>query len=530
MTPDYTFQANAIWQTAFALDDVDSVILQAATGAGKTHMAITLSSEVPKPVLFLAESREIIGQTREAFKSRGIDTDLLTADTKTSREGMLLQSDVTIASQRTVWSRGVRAGHDIGDFKTIITDEGHHARARTYEEIYKLFPDAKHILLTATPIRGDGMGMGNIAQVMVQGDDYNGNYTDLIERGVLVPCPAEKVWTWPVDLRGVRTQAGDYAMGGSRGAARIMDKAKLIGDIVMHWKKLADNRRTIAFATSVAHAENIAGAFQAEGVSAAYVSAKTPKDERDRILSELAAGTIRVVANYGILTEGFDCPAVSCIILARPTKLFGLYLQMVGRGLRASPGKEDLMVLDHAGIVPKHGLPGSDITWTLETNNKAAIQKQDTPKVCPKCNGMMMKGECVSCGYTKPTASNGGEGWMDEYQGDDHDVQTNLARLSDGGDVEGVVTNADQMRRDYFRLIHKAEAIGVKPGWASHKFKEKYGQFPPTWVHLPDPAKCTPRKYFEGCSKFAKKKGWADGWADMQFKEVYGRYPEGAKE
>ena len=532
--PDYDFQDDAIWQALMALDENDSAILQMPTGGGKTRVGIRIAQDLPKPVLWLAESREIIKQTRSAFQEQGIETDLLDANTVTSCHayGRMTGGDITVASQRTAWSRAVRKEHFIGDFASVVTDEGHHARARTYEELYKKFPEAKRLLLTATPVRGDGRGLGSIAKVMVQSDDYRGNYSHLIDRGVLVPCPPESVWTWPVGMSGVKTTGGDYLMGGKDGAAVRMDLPKLIGDIVKHWQELAEGRRTIVYASSVSHAENIAECFNEAGVPAAWVGAKTPKTERDAILDGLAEGSIRVVANFGVLTEGFDCPSVSCIVLARPTKLLGLYLQMVGRGLRASPGKTDLRLLDHVGIVNMHGLPGTDIEWTLSTDTKAGKVKpkqKKLPRACPECDGGVMVGfECAQCGYKVEWQGKENGGWMDEFTPEGHDLDRNLERMD--GERTKVESTSDQREvADFHRLRNKAKKNGLKDGWVSYKFKEKYGHWPPSDFWLPNPEKCTPREYLTACEGYASDRNWKPGWSAVQFKKVYGRWPGGDK-
>jgi superfamily II DNA or RNA helicase len=175
---------------------------------------------------------------------------------------------------------------------------------------------------------------------------------DLIQQGYLV---ATRVYA-PVDpdLTGVRTERGDYV---EWELAERMDQTRLVGDIVEHWHKLGERRKTVAFAVSVQHSIHIRDEFIRSGVRAEHIDGATPKPERDATLARLASGEIDIVTNCMVLTEGWDMPDVGCCILARPTKKMGLYRQMIGRVLRPAPGKVDAIVLDHSGAVFRHGLP-----------------------------------------------------------------------------------------------------------------------------------------------------------------------------
>ena len=528
--PSYAFQWDAIEQVMTALQEHQSVLLQCPTGGGKTRMATEIARLCEPRVLFIAESREIIKQSISTFEGQYMDVDSLTADRVTGGAAFDgFSADFVIASQRTAWSRGVKRGHDLGDFRTIVIDEAHHIRARTYHELLKLWPDAKRVLLTATPVRGDGKGLGNVATCMVQGSDYGGNYSHLTDAGVLVPCPPDRVWSWPQSLSGVRTQAGDYAMGGEKGAAKVMDTPKLVGDIVAHWKDLAEGRPTIVYATTVAHAEHIEQAFLEAGVRAATVHAKTDKVERDRILTDLSDGEVEVVCNYGVLTEGFDCPSLSCIVLARPTKQQGLYLQMVGRGLRACEGKRDLMVLDHAGIVPMHGLPGTDIQWHLTEDGRASVSTGLKAVPCPKCRAILnSRGACGACGW-KPEKrlrfKDGEQLAGGEHEDDGHEKKINLVRMSDQKAAEIKAEASSERKSEYWRLRKVASKRGLSDGWAAHKFKDRYGEWPPYIWQLPNPLKVQPAEFLEAAQRFAQSKGWKKGWASFQFKNVYGQWP-----
>src|SRR5262249_13853013 len=137
------------------------------------------------------------------------------------------------------------------------------------------------------------------------------------------------------DLKGITIRQGDWAEGE---LADRMDRPQLVGDIIVHWLRHAEHRRTIAFACSVGHSLHIRDEFVKAGIRCEHLDGDTPTDERDAILARLASGKTEVVVNCMVLTEGFDCPDVGCITLARPTRRMGLFRQMIGRGLRPADG------------------------------------------------------------------------------------------------------------------------------------------------------------------------------------------------
>ena len=170
------------------------------------------------------------------------------------------------------------------------------------------------------------------------------------------------------DLKGVETRVGDYV---ESQLAERMDRANLVGDIVTHWHRYGERRKTVCFAVNVQHSLHIRDEFIKSGVSAAHVDGTMPKTERDAVLARLASGDVNVITNCMVLTEGWDMPEVSCCILARPTRKMGLYRQMVGRVLRPAPGKINAIVLDHSGAVFRHGFVEDRVDWTLDPEKRA---------------------------------------------------------------------------------------------------------------------------------------------------------------
>jgi superfamily II DNA or RNA helicase len=323
------------------------IILVSPTGSGKTVIAAAIIKQyvkLGKSVLVLAHRREIIIQTSEKLSGHSIVHGIIQAGFPPRP-----LENVQIASIQTLWHRAIRRDRmELPPADLLIIDECHHCPAETYSKIIDAYPDAVLLGLTATPCRGDGRGLGGIFETMIECPQV----PQLIEQKYLVPtrCYAP---TAP-DLSGVRVQAGDYV---ETQLADRMDRPKLIGDIVTHWHKYGERRKTVCFAVNVSHSVHLRDEFIKSGVRAEHIDGSTPKAERDASLSRLASGEIELVSNCMVLTEGWDMPEVGCCVLARPTKKMGLFRQMIGRVLRPAVGKSDAIIIDHSGAVFRHGFP-----------------------------------------------------------------------------------------------------------------------------------------------------------------------------
>lgn len=439
------------------------LLIVAPTGAGKTTIAgdmIRAALARGKRIAFLAHRKELIGQASNKLKELNVPHGVIQGGRTDTRAWL----PVHVASVQTLKNRIFQAPD------LVFVDECHRARARTYEELLGRWPAAVVVGLTATPVRTDGRGLGDLFDVMIQCPDI----AELTGLGYLVPsrvfAPSN------VDLSNVRVTGDDFDQAA---LAAALDTKELVGDIVAHWRRLASDRLTVAFAVNRDHARHIRDEFRGAGVVAESLDSHTRPRLRDQLLADLAGGVIRVLCSVGVLTEGWDCPPVSCAILARATVSLSLYLQMVGRILRPFPGKVDGLVLDHAGNVAIHGLPDDPRAWALKMDtNKDKAPRKVTPKVCPRCYtvyGPSVRA-CVPCGWVFTTA----EPRRPET------VEGELAEVTPEAKVARYLTIPPDKRLQLFRgWLTYERAAGGRRGYARRKYRDLFRTDPPpSWAAM----------------------------------------------
>ena len=430
------------------------ILLSIPTGGGKTLTAASiLASAVAKKshVLFVAHRKELIDQTCSTFARLGI-TSIGVIRAQDPRKD--LSQPIQIASIQTL------ARRDKPPADVVVIDEGHRAPAKSYiKHLFEAYPNAVFLLLTATPCRTDGRPLKDVADALVIG----AKYSELVAQGFIVE---PVVYGTPVlpDLRKVRTTAGDYNQEDLEAA---VNRSALIGNCVAEWKKHSGGRRSVGFAVSVAHSKALCEAFVAEGARAGHIDGTTPEGERATTLALLESGDLDIVWNVGVLCEGWDQPSCKCLVLARPTKSMGLYMQMAGRILRPW-GSQPPLILDHGGNVDRHGMPHIDRDWSLEGKIK---KSSATPcKACPVCFVYVNAGLRVCpCGHVFDVAQ------CEAADAEEEMVPVELAlRTLDGPDAQ----------LDFFRKTARTAAErGWKPGAIAIRFRERFGQYPPAgWM------------------------------------------------
>lgn len=353
-------------------------------------MGSAIAGELPGMGAFIQHRDELVAQNRRTFwqVNRNIPSDIFTAERK-----RWVSDGWTFGMIQTI-------GRNLNNLPTIdnlMIDEAHHAAAPTYLKAIDVWtrknPRLIIVGLTATPNRGDKRALRGIFSHCFDQITLK----ELIATGFLV-----RPRTFVIDvgvqeqLRNVRKLASDFDMSA---VEQIMDKDPLNEKIVEEWKKLAGDRRTVAFASTIQHAEHFAGAVRAAGVSCAVVHGELSDGERSRILAAFDRGEFQFLVNVAILTEGWDCQPVSCVLLLRPSSFKSTVLQMIGRGLRKVdperyPGivKDDCIVIDFGTSLITHFASGFE--EDLELDGKGQ-------KLCPECDANIPAQcyECPICGH-----------------------------------------------------------------------------------------------------------------------------------
>jgi DNA repair protein RadD len=261
-----------------------------------------------------------------------------------------------------------------------------------------------------------------------------------------------------------------------------MDRPTLVGDLVKHWKELGQDRPTICFTCNIAHCLHVRDQFVSAGIPFRHIDSRTTDyEEVEEVMDLFRNGQIKGIVNVGKLTQGVDLPIASCGILARPTRSYVLYRQMVGRLKRPFPGKTDCILLDHAGAVYNHGLPDEDVEWTLDPGvkmSKERIKKNkdgspaSDPVCCAKCHCMYKGPACPNCGHKPPHKSKKMEtapGKLVEVNGKAKNDQDWEAQKRTWNMCLGICANK---RRSF--------------GAAAHIFHSKMGKWPsPQLPHYP---------------------------------------------
>lgn len=319
-------------------------LLVLPTGCGKTIVFAKVTEECVRQgdrVLILAHRGELLEQAADKI---GKATGLGCATEKAEETCLGSWFRITVGSVQSMMRESRLSRFPDDYFDTIIIDEAHHCISDSYQRVLHHFPEAKVLGVTATPDRGDMKNLGQVFESLA----YEYTLPRAIKEGYLSPIKAVTI-PLKVDLTGVGVQSGDFKVG-DLGTA--LDP--YLEGIATEMEKYCRDKKTVVFLPLVKTSQKFRDVLNAHGFQAAEVNGES--QDRTEVLREFDAGRYNVLCNSMLLTEGWDCPSVDCIVVLRPTKVRSLYCQMVGRGTRLSPGKDHLLLLDFLWHTERHEL------------------------------------------------------------------------------------------------------------------------------------------------------------------------------
>ncbi|HEL6854062.1 TPA: DEAD/DEAH box helicase [Listeria monocytogenes] len=406
-------------------------------GAGKSVILseiIRMTTHNKNNVLFLVHRKELIDQIRNTLTMNDVDMNF-----------------VNLGMVQTV----VRRLEKTSEPALIIIDESHHVLANSYKKIINHFSNAKVVGFTATPVRINGGGLGDINDMLIE----KVNVKWLIENQFLAPYKyfaPEIVQTETLDIK----RTGEFDM---TGLDDQFNKRMIWGDVIKHYQKLANGEQAILYASSLYQSEKMAMSFASVDITSAHIDGETPKSIRDDVIKRFREGKIKVLCNLDLIGEGFDVPDCSTVIMLRPTQSLSLYIQQSMRGMRYRPEKTSI-IIDHVGNVSRFGLPDMERTWTLEPKKGSNSKKAEAPvKICPDCFMTVLSSnkQCEHCGH--------------EFK-----VEAKPIQIDDAAELQEITEPIFQVDysspndcKNMKELYEYAKQHNYKRGWAYHQGKAR---------------------------------------------------------
>ena len=358
------YQIDICSRVSEAFEHHRSVMVQMPTGTGKTVVLAELVKRLKMKneglkILIVAHRRELVEQIKATIKRMKMDS-----------------RNITVESIQTI-SRRI----DALDFipSLVVIDEAHHALAKTYKMMWDAWPDARFLGLTATPCRLNGKGFTALFDVLVQSWDIP---TFIKEKWLstydFVSIKSDGVTQRLIDSLQKRGADGDYQ---NKEMDMLLNKRPSIERLYQSFEEYGKDRKGIVYAINICHAKKIMELYQEHGIKAVAIDSKTPAAQRQADIEAFKKGDIQVLVNVDIFSEGFDCPDVEFVQLARPTLSLAKYLQMVGRGLRVAKGKKNCVIIDNVGLYRVFGLPSQVWNWNAMFEGKLKVgKKKETAK------------------------------------------------------------------------------------------------------------------------------------------------------
>jgi superfamily II DNA or RNA helicase len=406
----------------------------APCGSGKSLISANIAASATKKgnrVLFLVHRKELCEQIKSTFDKCKVDFNLC-----------------NISMVQTV----VRHLDKEPTPTIIIQDESHHSMANSYKKIYDHFSDAVLLGFTATPIRLNDGGLGEIYNSLVG----NISIKWLIDNKFLA---SYKLFSKKLaDTSKLHVRAGEYKKDEVNS---LMEDNCIYGDTIKNYKLLADRKKTIVYCSSIKSSIETADAFNESGIIAKHLDGTTPQPEREEAVQNFRDNKIQVLCNVDLFSEGFDIPDCECVILLRPTKSLTLYIQQSMRAMRYKEGKEAI-IIDHVGNCFEHGLVDEEREWSLESKKKK--DKEVKIKECPICYAVMKPNEkiCPNCGYIFQT----------QERKEKKVIDIELEEVTALNILANKPYNYYTRIKTLKKLIQFAKAKGFKSGWILHKIPE----------------------------------------------------------
>lgn len=360
-----SYQQDAKEKIFSAWDDCNNVMFQMPTGTGKTRLFTSIISDIKAwsilrstdaKILIIAHRIELIEQISENLGKYGIIHGIIAGGKDRD-----LSLPVQVASIQTITHHTNESAARELKANFIIIDEAHHSIANSYRKLWKMFPDAKVLGVTATPWRMNNRGFSEMYDRLILSKPIK----EFIEEG----------WLAPYDYYSIKESSylnteisnidqfdieGDYK---TAALETVVDTSRIRAQLLDSYLKYAKGKKGIIYSISRKHSDHICNEFKQAGVNIVRIDSLTPRDERRLYVKRFRSGLIDIIVNVDIFSEGFDCPDIEFIQLARPTKSLVKYIQQVGRGLRPTANKTRCLILDNVGLHLAFGLPDADQDW-----------------------------------------------------------------------------------------------------------------------------------------------------------------------
>lgn len=347
-------------------NSVDNILYQMPTGTGKTRLFTSIIRDISiwglrhninYRILIIAHRSELIEQSSRSLDKYRIKHGVLAGTMKDKRD---LTQAIQVASIQTITHPANQCLIDDLKFDFIIIDEAHHAVANSYQKLWEYCPDAKKLGVTATPWRMNNSGFAQIFDAYIPSMSIK----DFIQKGWLATYQYYSIPTSSELVKSIESIRefdieGDYK---NSALVEVCDTSRIRAQLYDSYEKNVLGKKGIIYSISREHSEHICLQYRSRGVAIENIDSKTPAKVREKVIQAFRNGEIDIIVNVDIFSEGFDCPDIEFIQLARPTKSLVKYIQQVGRGLRKN-GDKKCIILDNVGMYSRFGLPDEERDW-----------------------------------------------------------------------------------------------------------------------------------------------------------------------